>query len=153
MTSPILPFSQKFCRQKVNDFWCHFTIFWILISLELEKISTNSERCSFHFFLHFHIKKWKWKNIMNERRWPEWSFLVPEIWWFKEPKHNSQNCFNANNNNNSQNCDVIRFTCWSVSWMINYMTASTEFQFTQLCKQAVAGEIQSILVVKKYISR
>ena len=38
------------------------------------------------------------------------SYLVPEISTFKEPKHDTQNWFTANNNN-SQNYDIIRFAC------------------------------------------
>ena len=37
-------------------------------------------------------------------------YLVPEISTFKEPKHDTQNWLTANNNN-SENCDVIRFAC------------------------------------------
>ena len=36
------------------------------------------------------------------------SYLVPEISTFKEPKHDTPNCLTAKNND-SQNCDVIRF--------------------------------------------
>ena len=38
------------------------------------------------------------------------SYLVPEISTFKEPKHDTQNWFTANNNN-GQNYDVIGFAC------------------------------------------
>ena len=37
-------------------------------------------------------------------------YLVTEISAFEEPKDDTQNWFTANNNN-SQNCDVIRFGC------------------------------------------
>ena len=42
------------------------------------------------------------------------SYLVPDIWTFKELKHDTQNWLTANNNN-SQNCHLIRFACRSVS--------------------------------------
>ena len=38
------------------------------------------------------------------------SYLVPEISTFKEPEHDTRKWLTANNNN-SQNCDVIRFAC------------------------------------------
>ena len=38
------------------------------------------------------------------------SYLVPEISMFKGLKHDTQNWFTGNNNND-ENYDVIRFTC------------------------------------------
>ena len=38
------------------------------------------------------------------------SYLAPEISTFKEPKCDTQNWL-TENNNNSQNCDVIKFAC------------------------------------------
>ena len=72
------------------------------------------------------------------------SYLVPEISTLKEPKHDTQNWFTANNNN-SQNCDVIRFACESVSYKIDFNSASTHSNPLELCEQKVAGKIRLIL--------
>ena len=72
-------------------------------------------------------------------------YLVPEISTFKEPKHDTQNWLTANNNN-SQNCDVIRFACLSVSYKIDYNSASTHSNPLKLCEQKVARKIRSILI-------
>ena len=53
------------------------------------------------------------------------SYLVLEISMFKRPKHDTQNWFTANNNN-SENYDVIRFACLSLSYNINYKLIITE---------------------------
>ena len=59
--------------------------------------------------------------------------MVPEISMFKEPKHDTQNWLTANNN--SQNCDVIRFARSSVSYKIDYNSASTHSNPLELCER------------------
>ena len=61
------------------------------------------------------------------------SDLVPDISTFKEPKHNAQNWLTANNNN-GKTCDVIRFACCSVSYKIDYNSASTHSNTLKLCE-------------------
>ena len=73
------------------------------------------------------------------------SYMVPEISTFKEPKHDTQNWLTANNNN-SQNCDVIRFARLSVSYKIDYNSASTHSNPLKLCEQTVARKIRSLLI-------
>ena len=48
---------------------------------------------------------------MNFRHLLSCDTIVPEICTFKGPKHDTQNWFTANNNNNGENYDVIRFAC------------------------------------------
>ena len=71
------------------------------------------------------------------------SYLVPEISTFKGPKHDTQNWLTAYN---SQNCDIIRFPCWSLSYKIDYNSASTHSNPLKLCEQKVARKIRSILI-------
>ena len=71
------------------------------------------------------------------------SYLVTEISTFKEPKHDTQNWLIANNND-SQNCDVIRFV--SVSFKIDYNSARTHSNALKLCEQKVARKVRSILI-------
>ena len=66
--------------------------------------------------------------------------LVPEISTFKVTKHDAQNWLTANNNN-SQNCDVIRFVCWLVSYKIDHNSASTYLNTLKLYEQKVARKI------------
>ena len=73
------------------------------------------------------------------------SYLVPEITMFKEQKHDTQNWFTTNNKN-IQNYDVIKFARLSLSYKINYNSASTDSNRLKLCKQKVAKEIQLIVV-------
>ena len=69
--------------------------------------------------------------------------LVPEI--IKESKHDTQNWHTANNNN-SQNCDVIRFAYRLVKYKINYNSTNSYSNPLKFCDWKVAGKIQSILV-------
>ena len=80
------------------------------------------------------------------------SYLVPEISMFKEPKHGTQNWL-TENNNNSQNCDVIRFACRSVSYKIDYNSRSTDSNPLKLCEQKENMiDPNRILVVKATFS-
>ena len=98
----------------------------------------------------------KWKFLfsrMKVHEKHEWTpltvslipYLVPEISTFKQPKHDNQNWLTANINN-LQNCDAIRFACRSVSYKIDYNTASTHLNPLKLCEQKVARKIRSILI-------
>ena len=69
------------------------------------------------------------------------SYLASEISMFKEPKHDTQNWLTANNNN-SQNCDVIRFACYK----IDYTHSNYSKYSLKLCRQKVARKIWSILI-------
>ena len=59
------------------------------------------------------------------------SYLIPEMSMFKEPKHDTQNLFTANNNNNIQSYDVVRFAPLSLSYKINYNSTTTEILQTE----------------------
>ena len=72
------------------------------------------------------------------------SYLVPQISTCKEPKHDTQNWFTANNNNNRENYDVIRLACLSVTYKIDNNSTSTHV--IKLCKQKVARGIRSNLI-------
>ena len=63
---------------------------------------------------------------------------------FKEWKHGTKNWFTANNSN-GQNCDIIKFAYYSVSYKIKYSSISTHSNPLKFCDQKVASEVQSIL--------
>ena len=60
----------------LNHFWCHFTLLWTLISLELGKILRQGQQFSFQLSMYFHVKK----NFHH------YIFIISQLWLTSHPR-------------------------------------------------------------------